>query len=286
MTKKQGILTMDNTDYLKKYNRCIYEYTNAAGAFEVSEDDNDDMAMAGPADGPGSQMDAGGEGGDPGMGGGMPGAPGAGAEGSMGSPSDSMGGDANGAGAQMDGSSAPQGVDGFDPQTQDGNAEGMEGMGGENTGDKSASSDEEVIDVDDLTKSQEKAEEKIDRMNDKFEDLMKAMNVLIKQNAERDAKEKEMAERIAAEIDRRIPTPQQKMTMRSLKSAPYNMTPDEYMKNYAPENYSGEDDRNGENDSQYKITKGDIDRFTDYASIARDLDIAHQGLNDILNFRG
>lgn len=286
MTKKQGILTMDNTDYLKKYNRCIYEYTNAAGAFEVSEDDNDDMAMAGPADGPGSQMDAGGEGGDPGMGGGMPGAPGAGAEGGMGSPSDSMGGDANGAGAQMDGSSAPQGVDGFDPQTQDGNAEGMEGMGGENTGDKSASSDEEVIDVDDLTKSQEKAEEKIDRMNDKFEDLMKAMNVLIKQNAERDAKEKEMAERIAAEIDRRIPTPQQKMTMRSLKSAPYNMTPDEYMKNYAPENYSGEDDRNGENDPQYKITKGDVDRFTDYASIARDLDIAHQGLNDILNFRG
>lgn len=278
---------MDKNEYLKKYNRCLYEYTNAAGAFEVSEDDSDDMAMVGPADGPGSQMDAGGEGGDPGMGGGMPGAPGAeGDNGGMGGPSGDMGGPAGGNDGQTGDTGGPQGVEGFDPQAQDGNAEGMEGMGGENDGDEASSSDEEVIDVDDLTKSQEEAEKKIDRMNSKFEGLMKAMNILIKQNAERDAKEKEMAERIAAEIDRRIPTPQQKMTMRSLKSAPYNMTPDEYMNNYAPENYSGEDDRNGENDPQYKITKGDIDRFTDYASIARDLDIAHQGLNDILNLRG
>ena len=62
------------------------------------------------------------------------------------------------------------------------------------------------------------------------------------------------------------------------------MSPNEYMNNYAPENYSDEDDNNGEGDMQYQITKDDIDRFTDYNSIAKDLDIEHQGLRDILGF--
>jgi hypothetical protein len=81
-----------------------------------------------------------------------------------------------------------------------------------------------------------------------------------------------------------MPTPQQRMTMRSTKSAPYNMTPNEYMNNYAPDNYSAEDDNNGADDMQYKITKGDIDNFTDYNSIIRDLDVEHQGLKDILGY--
>lgn len=268
---------MTHEEYLNKYKRCLREYTNAAGAFDVFEDENDNIAMAAPADGPGSQMNSGSKGGfgtampEYGNGSGMDGESGPAAP-------DSSAGD-----TQPGVNDAPQGIDGFNPQN--GDAEGMEGMGGD---EKHAglAPDDEVIDVDDLTKSQEKAEEKIDRMNGKFERLMKAMNVLIKQNAERDAKEKDMIEKLSAEIDRRIPTPQQKMTMRSLKSAPFNMTPDEYMNNCAPDNYSGDDDRNGEDDPQYKITKGDIDRFTDYASIAKDLDIEHQGLNDILNFRG
>ena len=266
---------MNRAEYLKKYNRCLYEYTNAAGAFEVFEDNDDNVAMAGPVDGPESQMGAETTPDNGTVDGGMPG-PDTGSGTDASSTSDTgMGNDAVG----------QQGVEGFDPQN--GNDEGMDGMGGEeSTEDNSPSSDDEVIDVDDLTKSQEKAEEKIDRMNDKFDTLMKSIGALIKQNAERDAKEKEMVEKLSAEIDRRIPTPQQKMTMRSLKSAPFNMTPDEYMTNYAPDNYSSDDDRNGEDDPQYKITKGDIDRFTDYASIAKDLDIAHQGLNDILNFRG
>jgi hypothetical protein len=74
------------------------------------------------------------------------------------------------------------------------------------------------------------------------------------------------------------------MTMRSTKSAPYSMTPNEYMNNYAPENYSPEDDNNGADDMQYKITKGDIDNFTDYNSIIKDLDVEHQGLKDILGY--
>jgi hypothetical protein len=142
-----------------------------------------------------------------------------------------------------------------------------------------------------LTKAQESAEEKIDAMNSKFEKLMGAVEVLVKQNAQREKEAAEAERRAAeqqanleAELEKRIPTPQQRMTMRSTKSAPYAMTPNEYMNNYAPENYSDESDNNGADDAQYQITKDDIDRFTDYNSIVKDLDVEHQGLRDILGF--
>jgi hypothetical protein len=169
------------------------------------------------------------------------------------------------------------GVEGFNPQ------------GGEDMpmGD-TMQPDDEVIDVDDLTKSQEAAEEKIDSMNAKFEKLMGAVETLIKQNSEREREaEKVMTatvKNVEDELNKRIPTPMQRMTMRSTKSAPYSMTPNEYMNNYAPENYSDADDNNGADDAQYQITKSDIDNFTDYASIAKELDIEHQNLHNILGF--
>ena len=237
---------MDN-NFLKKYKRCLYEYTNAAGSFDISEEgDEMEMPQGGAPEG----------GMDQGMGqdmGAMPGAEGG----------------------------APEG--GMDP--------GMgQDMGGMPMGD-TMQPDDEVIDVDDLTQSQESAEKKIDAMNAKFEKLMGAVEVLVKQNAQRDREaaeaEKRAAEqqaRLESELEKRIPTPQQRMTMRSTKSAPYAMTPNEYMNNYAPENYSDEDDNNGADDMQYQITKDDIDRFTDYNSIAKELDVDHQGLHDILGF--
>ena len=259
-----------NSEFLNKYKRLVLEYTNVAGAFDVSEDGEEDMgsgpSMGGdPAMGGDSAM-----GGDPAMGGdsAMGGDP------AMGGDS-AMGGDPNGG----------QGAEGFNPEGGDPNM-GLDGMGGQNSmnGGDTMQPDDEVIDVDDLTKSQEKAEEKIDKMNAKFEKLMGAVETLIKQNKERERQEAESAAQMKAELEKRIPTPQQRMTMRSTKSAPYSMTPNEYMNNYAPENYSDADDNNGADDMQYKITKDDIDRFTDYNSIANDLDIEHQGLRDILGF--
>lgn len=176
------------------------------------------------------------------------------------------------------------GVEGFNPEGT-GAEVPMDGMGNDmNNNVETMQPEDEVIDVDDLTKSQETAEKKIDSMNAKFEKLMGAMEVLIKQNAERDAKAAEAEAQLKSELEKRIPTPQQRMTMRSTKSAPYSMTPNEYMNNYAPENYSDADDNNGADDAQYKITKGDIDNFTDYNSIAKELDIEHQNLHDILGF--
>lgn len=248
----------NNSEFLKKYKRCLYEYVNAAGSYDVSEEGEEEMG--------GAPMD-----GDPAMGGETPNA---GMEGMGGDPAMSGG----------------QGPEGFDPQGGDPNA-GMEGMGGDPAmssdpamSGETMQSDDEVIDVDDLTKSQEQAEKKIDKMNDKFEKLMGAVETLIAQNKEMERREAEAKAEFQAELDKRIPTPKQRMTMRSTKSSPYSMSPNEYMNNYAPENYSDADDNNGADDAQYQITKDDIDRFTDYNSIARDLDIEHQGLRDILGF--
>ena len=280
------------TDFLKKY-KTILEYTNLAGAYNVSEESDDDMqtdpAMGGGEAGamdPAMGSEAGAM--DPAMGGGEAGA----MDPAMGSEAGAMdpamgGGEAGAMDPAMGGGEG--GVEGFSPEGADGGP--MDGMGadmdnaeGGVPGAEPMQDGDEVIDVDELTKSQESAEKKIDSMNAKFEKLMGAVEVLVKQNAEREKAAAEQERRLAAEIEKRIPTPQQRMTMRSTKSAPYAMTPNEYMNNYAPENYSDADDNNGADDEQYKITKGDIDNFTDYNSIARDLDIEHQGLRDILGF--
>ena len=248
----------NNSEFLKKYKRCLYEYVNAAGSYDVSEEGEEEMG--------GTPMD-----GDPAMGGGDPndGMEGMGSDPAMGGGPSMGGGDPNA---------------------------GMEGMGGDPAmggdpgmaGGETMQSDDEVIDVDDLTKSQEQAEKKIDKMNDKFEKLMGAVETLIAQNKEMERREAEakaeFQAEFQAELEKRIPTPKQRMTMRSTKSSPYSMSPNEYMNNYAPENYSDADDNNGADDAQYQITKDDIDRFTDYNSIAKDLDIEHQGLRDILGF--
>jgi ElaB/YqjD/DUF883 family membrane-anchored ribosome-binding protein len=175
--------------------------------------------------------------------------------------------------------------EGFNPENNNPN-DGLEGMGGESENDDedSMESDDEVIDVDDLTKSQESAEKKIDKMNHKFEKLMKSVEELIRYTQRKDEATEDIINKVKGELDKRLPTPQQRLSMRSVNSSPYTMTPNEYMNNYAPENYSVEDDNNGSDDYQYKITKSDIDKFTDYNSIAKDLDIEHQGIKDILGY--
>ena len=264
--------------FLDKYKRCILEYTNIADAYNISEDGEEmpqdgmtpDQGMGQDmAPGMGGEMDSG-MGGemDPGMGGEMD--PGMGG-GEMAPPADGM---------PMDNSA--NGVEGFNPEGVD-ETMPMDGMGSQDQeGVDTMQPEDEIIDVDDLTKSQETAEKKIDKMNAKFEKLMGAMEALIKQNAEREAKAAEAEAKLKSEIEKRMPTPQQRMSMRSTKSSPYSMTPNEYMNNYAPENYSDADDNNGADDMQYEITKGDIDNFTDYKSIAKELDVDHQSLQDIL----
>ncbi len=294
---------MDKQEYMRKFKRCILEYTTPGGY--VAEDGEDDMT-AGPDAGMGGAPDGGGMGapggadpmggdpmgGDPNAMGGDPNA--------MGGDPNAMGGDPNAAGGDpnaMGGEQAPP-PEGFQPQGVDPNA-GLDGMGGPEQGQdpnamggdpnamggdpNAAGGDDEVIDVDDLTDSQEETEKKVDALSGKFERLMSSLDNLEKRISDIDGHTNEYLAKLGTEIEKRNPTPLQRLTMRSTKSAPYAMTPDEYMNNYAPENYSPESDNNGADDPQYKITKGDIDNFTDYNSIAKEFD-GKLGLRDILGY--
>lgn len=276
-------------EYKKKFKRCILEYTNAAGAFDLEEAGEEDPMAAGGAPAPGADP----MGGDP-MGGGAPAAPGGDPMGGdpMSDGAPAPGGDPMG-GAPADGGQAPQG---FEPQGVDPNA-GLDGMGGTDPNaaapadpnaaapaDGAASGEEEeVINVDDLTDSQEETEHKVDALSHKFEKLMGALDSIEKRIDSIDTHTNEYLGSLKAEVEKRNPTPMQRLTMRSTKSSPYSMTPNEYMDKYAPENYSDESDNNGADDPQYKITKADIDNFTDYNSIAKEFD-GKMGLRDILNF--
>jgi hypothetical protein len=282
---------MDKKEYIKKFKRCILEYTSPAGAFDVSEEGEDDMMQGGDPSMGGADPSMGG---DPGMGGDMGGDPNA-----MGGDPNAMGGDPNAAGGEATPPEGfqPQGVEqgapmdgmGGDPNAQGGmdptmggdpNAMGAPSMGGDPN---AMGGDDEVIDVDDLTDSQEETEKKVDALSGKFERLMSSLDNLEKRISDIDTHTNEYLGKLESEFEKRNPTPLQRMSMRSTKSAPYGMTPNEYMNNYAPENYSDADDNNGADDPQYKITKGDIDRFTDYNSIAKEFD-GKLGLHDILGY--
>ena len=150
--------------------------------------------------------------------------------------------------------------------------------------DVKASEVNDVVEIDDLTDAQEDTEHKVDALTSKFEKLMSSIDSIEQRINDIDAHTNQYLGSIKGEMEKRNPTPMQRLTMRSTKSSPYSMTPNEYMNNYAPENYSDEPDNNGADDPQYKITKGDIDDFVDYNSIAKDIANNKLGLKDILGY--
>ena len=230
-------------DYREKFNHLV-EYTNAGGAFSVNEDD-------GP-EGPDANAGAPDMGMDPNMGGGQ-GAPDMGMDPNMGGGQGmpDMGMDPNMGGGQ--------GVEGFNPQAQ---PEPM--MGQEET-----EEEEEVIDVDELVSKQEETSKKLDKLSATFEKLLDKVEGFKDLIDSSDAKMEELKK----EIEKRNPTPVEKLSLRTKDSYPFNITPEEYWKEKeATSNYSTEDDNNGEDMPIYKITKNDIDNFTDYASASKSLD--------------
>lgn len=228
--------------------------TNAANPSISGDGMADPMAGGDPSMGGG--MDAG-MGGDPSMMGGAPSGP------------DAMGGDPS-----MDGGEA-QPPQGFNPQGGE-----QEQLGATPETDPNQE-EEEVIDVDDLTNSQEETEKKIDALSDKFERLIGMLDGFEKQI---DSSNERM-ETLRAEIEKRNPTPVEKMSIRAKNSYPFNITPDEYWKDKeATSNYSPEDDNNGADDPVYQITKDDIDNISDWNSIYKSLDDKHGSLRDLFGY--
>ena len=282
-------MTKTNINEIKSNFRHLVEYvvTNH-DVEEVGEDPN---AMGGGDPAMGGDPNAMG-GGDPAMGGIDPNAMG-GADPTMGGDPNAMGGgDPSMGGADpsmgagdpsMGGGQSPEG---FAPQGVD-QGMAMDGMGGDPNamnGEETPGPEDDVVEIDDLTDAQEDTEHKVDALTSKFEKLMSSIDSIEQRINDIDAHTNQYLGSLKGEMEKRNPTPMQRLTMRSTKSSPYSMTPNEYMNNYAPENYSDEPDNNGADDPQYKITKGDIDDFVDYNSIAKDIANNKLGLKDILGY--
>lgn len=190
---------------------------------------------------------------------------------------------------QMDGGNEG-GVPGFNPQ-ENGDNMGMDAMdmgGSEEMNPDGMQSDDEVIDVDDLTDAQEETEEKVEdihvTMEKGFEKLLKVVGRLDKMI---DASTLNM-ERIKQEIEKRNPTPIEKLNMRAANdSYPFNISPNDYWKEKEATSNYRIDGENEEDAVQYTITQGDLDNVTDFKRISKELDsdAFNQNLMNIFNLR-
>lgn len=204
-------------------------------------------------------------------------------------------------GGEMAGAPMPQDQgmqQGEDPNMQSGGAPGFnpeEGAGIEGDGEgmpdemgaEPMQSDDEVIDVDELTQSQEETEEEVEDIHVTMEKgFEKLLHVVSKLDKMIDASTSNMEE-IRQEIEKRNPTPVEKLNMRAANdSYPFNVSPSEYWKQKEmTSNYRIGGDENEGDAEQYTITQGDIDKITDYRTISKELNDSEFNQN-LLNIFG
>lgn len=229
----------------------------------MQEDGEDDQQGGMPGGDPNAMGGAPGAapGGMPGadpMGGGAPGAPGNDPMGGAGQPGQEMGADPNAMGQPMpDAGQSMVGPDtGEDPfaDQREGDDEPGDGM-----------IDGDTIDIDGLTKAQEKLDGKenhigrdlakvdsrIMNLIDKIENLQSAL----------DSNNNEL-ESLKAEFEKRNPTQTEKLDIRgALDSYPFNVRPDDFWTNKMKErnNYEVYGDNDNSTEDQYTITADDLD---------------------------
>ena len=284
----------NNTDLIKQYKleeaikriQKINEYTFYDSS--MVEDDQDPNAMGGDPNGAMPPMnDPNAMGPDPN--GEMP---------PMGGDPNAMGGDPNGAMPPMDDPNAMGG----DPNAMDGGPNGeMPPMDDPNMmgDDPNAMGDEddiedidieteqpgdEVVDVDELTQSQETTEFKVDNVDDK---LNKVLKIISKFNDAIEANDQKI-EDLKKEFQKRNPTAEETLNLRSLTSYPFSERPDEYWKKQQQDhpNYnviSDNDVSTADEQKEFEIRKGDIDNFNE-RDIMKSLGESHIKLSDFLQF--
>ena len=284
----------NNTDLIKQYKleeavkriQKINEYTFYDST--MVEDDQDPNAMG--ADPNGGMPPMGGDpnamGADPNMMGGDPNggmapmddpnAMGADPNGGMPPMDDpnAMGGDPNAMGADPNGGMPPM----DDPNAM-GGEEDIEDidMETEQPGD-------EVVDVDELTQSQEATEFKVDNVDDK---LNKVLKIISKFNDAIEANDQKI-EDLKKEFQKRNPTAEETLNLRSLASYPFSERPDEYWKKQQQDhpNYnviSDNDVSTADEQKEFEIRKGDIDNFNE-REVMKSLGESHIKLSDFLQF--
>lgn len=266
---------MADYKYLKENNlfEAHMRYMRALGEsfapIEEADDDQQPQDQQGGAPG-GEPMGGGAPGGDP-MGGGAPvgdpmagGAPGG----------DPMAGGAPG-GDPMGGGMPPapgdeNGAPGADGGMPDPNADPMAGgMPGEDQMMDEGEPEEEddVIDVDDLTKAQEKVNDKVNsvgrdlgKVDSRIEKLIGAIETL---QGLFDKNNQEIAD-LKTEFEKRNPTQTEKLNLRSLDSYPFGVRPTDYWADKAKNsNYSAYADNEEPTTQEYVITNNDVDDFNE-----------------------
>lgn len=283
----------NNTDLIKQYKleeavkriQKINEYTFYDST--MVEDDQDPNAMGGNPNGgmPPMGADPNAMGADPNMMGGDPNggmapmddpnAMGADPNGGMPPMDDpnAMGGDPNAMGADPNGGMPPM----DDPNM----------MGGEDIEDIDMETEQpgdEVVDVDELTQSQEATEFKVDNVDDK---LNKVLKIISKFNDAIEANDQKI-EDLKKEFQKRNPTAEETLNLRSLASYPFSERPDEYWKKQQQDhpNYnviSDNDVSTADEQKEFEIRKGDIDNFNE-REVMKSLGESHIKLSDFLQF--
>jgi len=143
--------------------------------------------------------------------------------------------------------------------------------------------DDEVIDVDELTQSQEATEYKIDGVDDRLTQIFK----VVQKFADQLDKNEQSITDLKNEFEKRNPTQTEKFNLRSQASGPFNQTPSEYWDDFSQKNPNYEIMRNNkvspsDEQKEYKITKGDIDGLN-MKSIADTLNV-DQDLKKYIGF--
>lgn len=143
--------------------------------------------------------------------------------------------------------------------------------------------DDEVIDVDELTQSQEATEYKIDGVDDRIAKLYAA----VKKFGEQLDKNAESINDLKNEFEKRNPTEEERLNLRSQYSAPFSESPKDYWDNKVKQDphynviYDNEVSPSDE-ETVFEITKDDIDGL-DMKSISDTLD-TEQNLKDYIGF--
>lgn len=222
----------------------------------------DPNAMGGMPNGGGMPQDPNAMGGADPMGGGDPNAMGGQDPMASGADPNAMGGDPMGDGDPMGGGD-PNAQDPMaDPMADPMGADPMEDQMGDEPAD-----DGETIDIDGLTRAEEKLNVKqnhigrdLSKVDNRITTLIKTINNLL---TKVDSNNSEI-ESLKAEFEKRNPTQTEKLNLRSLDSYPFNVKPNEYWAEKAKQGgYEAYSDNDEPTTKEYVITNDDVDNPSD-----------------------
>lgn len=218
----------------------------------------DPNAMGGMPNGGGMPQDPNAMGGADPMGAGDPNAMGGQDPMASGADPNAMGGDPMGDGDPMGGG---------DPNAQDPMADPMGADPMEDQMGDEPADDGETIDIDGLTRAEEKLNVKqnhigrdLSKVDNRITTLIKTINNLL---TKVDSNNSEI-ESLKAEFEKRNPTQTEKLNLRSLDSYPFNVKPNEYWAEKAKQGgYEAYSDNDEPTTKEYVITNDDVDNPSD-----------------------